>query len=87
MAQMRILVVAANAFSQTANNGKTYRSFIADMPPENVAQFYTGTNESPDTEVCKSYFRITDIELSRAIISGKAPKNSHHRRWYAYRNR
>lgn len=77
MAQMRILVVAANAFSQTANNGKTYRSFIADMPPENVAQFYTGTNESPDTEVCKSYFRITDIELSRAIISGKAPKNSH----------
>jgi len=42
-----------------------------------VAQFYTGTNEYPDTNICKNYYRITDIELVKSMFLFKRPKNSH----------
>jgi len=76
---IRLLIIAANALSLTANNGKTYRSFISDMPPECVAQFYTGTNENPDMDSCKSYFRITDFDLIKSCIKCKRPVNTHYK--------
>lgn len=61
--EIRILIIAANALSQTSNNGKTYRSFLTGIPTNNVAQLYTGTNEYPDLTACSHYYRITDLQM------------------------
>lgn len=66
---MRILIIANNAISKTANNGKTLRSLLRGIPSENIAQFYTGTNEFPDTEVCKNYYRVTEFQVLKSICS------------------
>ncbi len=77
---MRILIIANNAISKTANNGKTLRSFLRGISSENIAQFYTGTNELPDIDVCKNYYRVTEFQVLKSIcsLSFKA-KNSHQR--------
>lgn len=74
----RILIVSANALSKTANNGKTYRSFLANISSNDIAQFYTGTNEYPDNKVCIHYYRVTDIQmLFGFLLPWKKIKNSH----------
>lgn len=75
---MRILVIAANALSQTSNNGKTYRSFFITMDRADLAQFYTGRNEYPDEECCANYFRITDFQLAKGIIKFWKPISNTH---------
>lgn len=75
---MRLLVIAANAFSQTANNGKTYRSFIRSMDKDDVAQLYTGSTEYPDTDCCSNYYRITEFQMAKSMIKFWKPiTNSH----------
>lgn len=76
---MRILIIAANAVSTTSNNGKTYRSFIQSMSKSDIAQFYTGTNEYPDEDCCANFYRVTDLQLIKAIFKFWTPvSNSHH---------
>lgn len=64
---MKILIIANNALSSTQNNGKTVRSLLAKIPKNNLAQFYFGTNESPDVESCENYYRVTEIDQLKAI--------------------
>lgn len=76
--KMRILIVAANALSKTSNNGKTYKSFLKGLSPEQIAQFYTGQNEYPDNQVCANYYRVTDNEILKSVLNGSLKtKNSH----------
>lgn len=75
---MRILIIANNAISQFNNNGKTVYSFLKDIPPENIAQLYFGTNEIPFLEGCKNYYRVTEIDVLRSIVTLKfSTKNTH----------
>lgn len=75
---MRILVIANNAISQFNNNGKTVYSFLKDVPPENIAQLYFGTNEIPFLEGCKSYYRITEMDVLKSVVSFKfSTRNTH----------
>lgn len=75
---MKILIIAANALSQTSNNGKTYRSFIQSMNREDIAQFYTGTNEYPDENCCMNFYRVTDFQLIKSLLKFWKPViNSH----------
>lgn len=77
---MRILVIANNAISQFNNNGKTVYSFLKDISSENIAQLYFGTNEIPFLEGCKNYYRITEVDVLKSIVTLKFfTKNTHDR--------
>ncbi len=74
----RVLLISNNAFSKVDSNGKTIRSFLRGIPLENIAQFYTGTNDLPDTEVCKNYYRVTELQILKSICNlSFNTKNSH----------
>lgn len=65
----RMLIISHNSFSKSANNGKTLETIFGDFPKENIAQLFFSMNESPDFSFCDNYFKITDIDVLRNIIS------------------
>jgi len=66
----RILVISSNAFSDTSNNGKTLASFFKEFPENKVAQLYFNS-ELPENSYYHNYFRITDYEMVKSIITDK----------------
>lgn len=64
----RILVISHNCFSESGSNGRTLANFFSGYPTDNIAQFYI-YNELPDTDVCKSYYRVTDGDALKSILS------------------
>lgn len=67
----RVLVISHNVFSKSTAMGKTLSNMLSCVPPENLAQLYFHS-EIPTTEVCKNYFRITDQDVLRSLISRRA---------------
>ena len=77
---MRVLVISNNAISEYNNNGKTISSFIRNIALENIAQLYFGSNELPSIKNCHNYYRITEFDIFKSIISLKfKTKNTHAR--------
>lgn len=68
---MKILVVSHNVFSKDGNMGKTLSSYFSAFKPENIAQFYIHC-EVPTTDICQNYYRITDKEAIKSIITRKS---------------
>jgi len=66
---MRVLVVSINAFNVNGSNGKVLAEYFKGWNSDNLAQFYV-YNEMPDYPVCKNYFRVTDRDALRAMMSG-----------------
>lgn len=78
MQNIRLLIISNNAISATSNNGKTIRSFLKGIPAENVANLYFGTNETPDIDACKHFYRITEIDILKSFLSFRfRATNSH----------
>lgn len=67
----RTLIVSANALSTQQNNGKMVASFFKDYPSQALAQVYIWP-EYPNSSICSSYYRITDMEMLRSWF-GKEP--------------
>lgn len=70
---MRVLVVSHNVFTKTSNMGKTLSSYFAGWNVQDLAQFYIHS-EVPTTHLCENYFRITDKEVLKSILSRRCGK-------------
>ena len=69
--EMKILVISHNVFSKTSNMGKTLASYFGGVDSSNIAQFYIHS-EIPTDDMCKNYYRITDKEAIKSIITRKS---------------
>lgn len=67
----RTLIVSANALSTQQSNGKMVASFFKDYPSHVLAQLYIWP-EYPNSSICSTYYRITDMEMLRSWF-GKEP--------------
>lgn len=68
----KVLIVSHNVFSTTSSMGKTMAAFFNGWDRENIAQLYFHT-ESPNSNICKRYFRVTDFDIIEAIFKFKKP--------------
>lgn len=73
---MKVLVISHNVFSSEGNMGKTLSSYFENYGPDRLAQFYI-SNELPNQELCKNYYRITDREALISIFTRKCGKVLH----------
>lgn len=62
-----VLILSNNSFSAGGSNGRTLANFFLNWPLNCIAQFYI-YNETPDSNVCMNYFRVTDREAMRAFL-------------------
>lgn len=72
------MIISNNAISTVDNNGKTIRSLLGGFPRENIAQFYIAANAYPDEEVCGSYYRITDSQILKSILTFRLKTSNSH---------
>jgi glycosyltransferase involved in cell wall biosynthesis len=64
----KVLVIGSNCFSTQKNNGKTFVSYFNGYPVDKIAQLYIWP-EFPDSNICNNYYRITDMDMLRALIA------------------
>lgn len=67
----RVLVISHNVFSRSGNMGRTMADLLSCVPPENLAQLYFHS-EVPTMDVCGRYFRITDKNVLRSVVTRKS---------------
>lgn len=68
-----VLVISHNSFNKNRSNGKTLTSIFNEWNPNHLAQLYF-LPETPDYNICKNYFRITDYDILKSIFFGKSVK-------------
>lgn len=68
---MKVLIVSHNVFSTASNMGKTLHSYFSGFGDYELGQFYIHS-EIPTDRICQNYFRITDIEMLRSILSRRS---------------
>lgn len=77
--QPKILVLSHNCFSEFSANGRTLSTFFRFWDKSKVAQLYVN-NELPNSNVCDSFYRITDKDILNSIVKptqvGSPLKNS-----------
>ena len=66
---MRVLIISHNVFGKTNNMGKTLLSYFSDFSPEEIAQFYIHSEVPTDDSVCRNYYRFTDKDAIRSVLS------------------
>ena len=70
MKEPKVLVISHNVFSASGNMGKTMVDMLSGIPAENLAQLYFHS-EVPTLKMCKRYFRITDRNMLKSVLSRK----------------
>ena len=70
MKEPKVLVISHNPFSITQNNGKTLSSFFRGWKTENIAQLFL-TLDKFDNDICNNFYRISDLEVLKSLISSK----------------
>lgn len=73
----KLLVISNNAFSKILNNGKTLESFFNGWEKEKIAQLFFSTNEFPDFDFCGNYFKMTEIDILKSLLSFNIKKPGH----------
>lgn len=68
---MRVLVVSHNVFSKTENMGKTLSAYFKSFGVDELAQFYIHS-EIPTVDLCENYYRITDKDIIKSVITRKS---------------
>ena len=68
---MKILVVSHNVFSETASMGKTLMSYFRGVSADDLAQLYVHS-EVPTTDFCTNYYRMTDKEIIKSILTRRS---------------
>jgi len=64
----KILVISHNVFSDSGNMGKTISSYFHNFKNYEIAQFYIHSEE-PYSNICNNYYRVTDKEILKSIIT------------------
>lgn len=67
---MKLLVVSHNVLSASSNMGKTLSGYFRGWNVDELAQFYIHS-EVPMSGACENYFRITDKEALKSIVTRK----------------
>ena len=67
----RVLVVSHNIFSRPGNMGRTMANLLSSIPSDCLAQLYFHS-EIPTMDLCHRYFRITDRDVLRSVVTRKA---------------
>lgn len=70
----RVLIISHNVLSESSNMGKTLKSFFQEWPKDALAQLYFRA-EVPEIDICSTYYRITDLDILKAIYSRHIPGN------------
>lgn len=68
----RVLIISHNCFSLSGSNGRTLGTFFEGYPKEKLSQLFI-VDECPDWDLCNRYYRITDKDILRAIVTFKNP--------------
>lgn len=67
---MKVLIISHNPLSATGNMGKTMATLLNGFSSEELCQFYVYP-AAPDGDFCSAYFRLTDKNALKGMISGK----------------
>lgn len=64
---MKVLIVSHNCLSRSNNMGRTLTACFRAFAPEELAQFYIHSEPPEDGDLCRNYYRFTDVDalLSR----------------------
>ena len=62
----KILLIANDAMNSSSSNGRTIMNLLKRFDAENLAQFYI--HGTPDYQVCKNYFKSSDIDALRTFL-------------------
>lgn len=66
---MHILVIANSAFSQTANNGKTYETMFSAFKKENLAQLlFRPQKDDIDFEYCPNNYFVSEVDIINRLF-------------------
>lgn len=65
---MKVLVISHNVFCMNTNMGKTLSAYFSGWAKDDIAQLYVHA-ETPTGEVCENYYRITDKDAIKSIIT------------------
>ena len=68
---MKVLVISHNVFCQTTNMGKTLSAYFSGWNRGDIAQMYVHS-EVPSDDICANYYRITDKDAIKSIITRKS---------------
>lgn len=70
---MKVLIISHNPLCTYDNMGKTILSLFSCFEKEEICQLYVYPS-MPDVDKCASYFRITDREVLRSLVTfGNSP--------------
>lgn len=69
---MKVLVISHNAFSTTQSMGKTFLTLFSSFDPSELCQLYIYPT-IPEKMFCSSYYRITDKEVLKSLVSLRTP--------------
>lgn len=71
MNNWKLLLIAHNCFSKNKNMGKTLSSYFDIWDSNCIAELYFHS-ETPTSDLCSNYYRITDTDALKAIILRKS---------------
>lgn len=69
---MKILIISHNALSTYNNMGKTLLSLFSAFPREQLCQLFVHP-APPDALACESYYRITDKQVLKGVMTFSVP--------------
>ena len=64
---MKVLIMSHNPITDYNSMGKTLLSLFSAFSEDELCQFYVYPT-LPNVKICKSYYRMTDIEVFKSII-------------------
>lgn len=68
----KVLVISHNSFGLTDNMGRFLHDTFVKWPSDKLRQLFI-YDETPTTDLCKDYYRITDFDIINSIIKRKRP--------------
>ena len=68
---MKVLVISQTVFSKTSNMGKTLTSYFTGFRPDELAQLYFHSEKPTNPDVCRDYYRFSDVDALKSIFSSK----------------
>lgn len=69
---MKVLIVSHNPMSTYNGMGKTIAAFFSAFEQTELCQFYIYPSY-PDVDICRSYYRVTDKDILRSLLTLKTP--------------
>lgn len=69
---MKVLIISHNALSTYNNMGRTLLSLFSAFPREQLCQIFVHP-APPDAGACESYWRVTDKQVLKGVLTFSAP--------------